>query len=243
MKPIPRLIIVVHTKGDPAHALQQTQLALENGAGGVFLIDHRVGFRAQQLDCFRSLQIDYQYVREHCPHAWIGLNFLDLKPEQAAMAMAGVDSPDGLWVDNCGIRDSTSYSEPYLFLRKYFLYRTWSVFASIDFKYQTPAHDLEGATRSATSMYEVTVTSGPATGEAPTVEKLRRMRKAAGEDSNIALASGVTAENIRDFMPFVDTFMVATGVSRAFHELDDAKIREMHDILRTHPRHHHASHQ
>jgi predicted TIM-barrel enzyme len=123
-----------------------------------------------------------------------------------------------------------------MFIKKYFSYhRNWAVFASIDFKYQSPAQDLEGATLSASTMYEVTVTSGPATGEAPTVEKLQRMRKAAGDDSNIALASGVTAENIREFLPYVDTFMVATGVSKDFHELDDAKIRELHDILRPYP--------
>jgi hypothetical protein len=236
MKPIPRLIIVIHTKGDPAHALQQTQLALENGAGGVFLINHRVGFR--------ELQADYAHVREHCPHAWIGLNFLDQNNIDAVSCLCGLKDPDGLWVDDCGIRDLTTYSEPAHFIGRYFQHhRRWAVFASIDFKYQSPASDLEGATTAASTMYEVTVTSGPATGEAPTVEKLQRMRKVVGENSNIALASGVTAENIRDFMPYVDTFMVATGVSKDFHDLDDAKIREMHDILRTHPRHHHASHQ
>ena len=59
----------------------------------------------------------------------------------------------------------------------------------------------------------------------------RRMRQALGTFP-LALASGVTPENVTDYLPFVDCFLVATGISKSFTELDPAKVTGLVENVR-----------
>jgi predicted TIM-barrel enzyme len=70
---------------------------------------------------------------------------------------------------------------------------------------------------------DVITTSGMATGSAPAVEKIRSMREAIGKHP-LAIASGMTPENVSQFMPYADAFLVATGISKSSYELDPAKV-------------------
>ena len=88
---LPVLLVVVH-----AYTSEQVErnvaIALKAGADGVFLI-------AGKMD-WRELSACYQKVRAQFAGAWIGLNFLDLNPEEAFESTPpGVN---GLWVDNAG---------------------------------------------------------------------------------------------------------------------------------------------
>lgn len=48
----------------------------------------------------------------------------------------------------------------------------------------------------------------------------------------MGLASGITAENVSSFLPYVDCFLVATGISRDFHNLDESKVKQLVDLIR-----------
>lgn len=56
------------------------------------------------------------------------------------------------------------------------------------------------------------------------------MREAVDEH-RLAVASGVTPENVQDYLPYVDDFLVATGISKNFHTLDPEKARELAGII------------
>lgn len=43
----------------------------------------------------------------------------------------------------------------------------------------------------------------------------------------IALASGVTPENVDAYLPFVDAYLVATGISLDFEHLDASRTRAL----------------
>eukprot|EP00947_MAST-08B_sp_MAST-8B-sp1_P004172 g4172.t1 len=58
----------------------------------------------------------------------------------------------------------------------------------------------------------VLCTSGPGTGSPFEADRAKLYRACVGEDVAIAVASGVTAENVEELLPYVDVFMVATGV-------------------------------
>lgn len=62
----------------------------------------------------------------------------------------------------------------------------------------------------------VLCTSGPGTGSPFELDRAKIYRKvvkeAVGADVAIAVASGVTADNVEELLPYVDIFMVATGV-------------------------------
>lgn len=69
----------------------------------------------------------------------------------------------------------------------------------------------------------VPTTSGPATGKAPELSKVRAMWDEA--DHTLAVASGLTPDNIAAFAPYVSHALVATGVSRDEHHFDAELLR------------------
>jgi predicted TIM-barrel enzyme len=66
---------------------------------------------------------------------------------------------------------------------------------------------------------DVVTTGGPATGEAPSVRKIRHMSSAL-QGLPLAFASGITPDNISQFVPHAKCYLVATGISKTSHELD-----------------------
>ncbi len=83
---------------------------------------------------------------------------------------------------------------------------------------------MESACQIAARYMDVVTTSGPGTGESVDIDKIARMKKALG-DTPLAIASGITPENVPDYLPHADSFLVATGISSSFEELDPARVR------------------
>lgn len=208
MKSLPQFTPVIHVQSDE-QALDQAQVAFDNGADGIFLIDHRRSHR--------KLLATYEVVRWNLPHAWIGLNFLDLSALDAIKKVP--QSVDGLWMDSVvGVKrqDIRAFNGRY--------------FAGVAFKYQEQPEDLAKAANEVAFLFDVVTTSGDATGVAADPAKLALMRSAI-VDVPLALASGVTSANVRDYLPYVSCFLVSTGISRDFHTLDPDKVRELADII------------
>ena len=60
---------------------------------------------------------------------------------------------------------------------------------------------------------DVVTTSGIATGQAADLAKISTFRNACGEQA-IAIASGVTPDNVHNYANSVDAILVATGINR-----------------------------
>ena len=72
---------------------------------------------------------------------------------------------------------------------------------------------------------------GPGTGQAAPVGKVRLMKQAVG-DVPLALASGVTPENVTEYLPWIDCAIVATGISYSLEDLDPARVRDLVWVVR-----------
>ena len=204
-------------------ALRNTRVAHEGGADGVFLINHGMADEAL-LDIHGA-------VADAHPGWWVGVNCLGLLPEE----VFAVVSPKvgGVWVDNAGI-DEGQEKQPRA-ERVLAVLQTHApsclYFGGVAFKYQRHVEDLEAACRIAARYMDVVTTSGPGTGHAAEVKKIRRMKRALG-DTPLAIASGITQENVADYLPHADSFLVATGVSHSFTELDPARVRFLVERVR-----------
>ncbi|RMG35161.1 MAG: adenine phosphoribosyltransferase [Planctomycetota bacterium] len=211
------LLPVVHV-ADEEQALRNTDVARDAGADGVFLINHGMSYD-RLLDIHRVV---------HARHAdwWIGVNCLDLYPVEV-MQIAD-DTIAGIWVDNAMIdedADEQPEAEAVLEVRRQ---KGWNglYFGGVAFKYQRPVNDLARAATVAARFMDVVTTSGPGTGLAAEQEKIRIMKQALG-DRPLAIASGITPENIADYLPVADAFLVATGISRSFEELDPERAARL----------------
>ena len=104
-------------------------------------------------------------------------------------------------------------------------------FGGTCFKYQRQVDDVKTAANVATHFMDVVTTSGPGTGLAATPEKVTLMKEGCGE-APLAIASGVTPENVAGFLPFVDCIIVATGISQNFNNLSVAKTKKLMEVVR-----------
>ncbi len=205
------LIVVVHTE-ESDQAIRNAKIAFDAGADGIFLINH-------SIPATKLLTI-YTEVRFRFPDAWIGLNLLDLEPVQVFSRVPGTAS--GIWIDDAGEEDPVVRAHMNWSLRT--RKKDWGrnralYFGGVAFKYLREVEDLEYVSKLACKFMDVITTSGTATGLPPDVRKIERMRKAI-VNFPLAIASGITPENVREYRPFVDCFLVATGISRSDTELD-----------------------
>ena len=192
-----------------------SRLAQLAGADGVFLIGHSMPAE-ELLACVTAVA-----VQRFLSGFWIGVNFLDLTSKRSFevildySAKSGVQI-DGLWTDKASNdTDELRTQCPDL-----------CYFGGTAFKYQPQPKDLEAAARAASLHMDFVTTSGPGTGQAADVSKMQSMKRGVGSGS-LALASGITPQNVCRYLPYVDALLVATGISRNFRELDRDKLDQL----------------
>lgn len=222
--PLKRFFPVIHCvcpyeEQGIGHALANARIAFENGADGIFLIGHGLHYEA-------VLYI-YQQVRKQHQGHFIGVNLLDLSPtnDRKLLVELAKEHPhlSAIWMDGMpNIRLNISIRIELL--------------GGVAFKYLAPrlsGDKLAEACRSALHYVNTVTTSGDKTGSAPDVAKLDAMRKIIGPKYRLALASGVTADNVESFKPFVDTFLVASSITMRREHLGNheylvpQKVREL----------------
>lgn len=224
----PVLLPVIHPIGR-TEALAAVRIAHGLGVKGVFLIDQGMSER-NVLALVRE-------VRDRYPALWIGLNLLSRTPAEALTTV--IDACgfiDGIWSDNAGIDEHGEEhprAEAFVAASRA---ASWSglYFGGVAFKYQREIapENLGRAATAAAPYMDVLCTSGPGTGYPAAVEKVRVMRAGLG-DHAMALASGVTPENVSSYLSYVQAFLVGTGIEQQLGVLDPAKIealmRAMHE--------------
>ncbi|MDP6945113.1 MAG: BtpA/SgcQ family protein [Myxococcota bacterium] len=208
---------VVHVE-DTEQALRNADIVVEAGCDGFFLIHH-----AQD----HSVLLDvYRAVRAVHPTAWIGLNCLDLLAEEV---FAAVDPDvDGIWMDDAAIDERTSEQPMAERIAVARAASGWEglYFGGVAFKGQRHVDDLETAAAVAARYMDVITTSGRGTGYAANVEKVRRIKTGAAA-APVGVASGITPDNVTEYLPHAQFFLVATGISWSFHELNPGKVRAL----------------
>lgn len=213
------------------HVINQHQVrtnadrAIEAGADGIWLINHHEHVTGQKL-------VDYaDMLTGVYPDLWVGINRLD---EPSRNAFYGLTSAvKGVWTDNAQVDERKAAREQNAAVsimsardRSHF---RGVYFGGFAFKGQRLVTDLGAGARIATSFMDVVTTSGPQTGTAPSTEKVQSIRDAIG-DFPLAVASGISPENVHLFRPYVDAFIVATSIITPRSELelfDPARLRAL----------------
>ena len=211
-------LAVVHVE-DAEQALRNVKIARDGGADGVFLINHNI-------PAF-SLMTCYQYVRKRHPDCWIGMNILDLDPLEALRELPA--DCDALWTDSIPPPQTQSAYQFSELLAERQARRNMLYFGGVAFKGQHQGTlRPDEAARRARSMMDVITTSGQGTGWPPTIEKIQQVRNGAGE-MPIAIASGMSAENVSLFKGLANCFMVASSIEKSFSELEPYLVRRFAD--------------
>jgi len=211
-------------------------IAMEAGCPGVFLINH--DFSVEQF-----LPV-IRHARQCFPDYWIGVNFLAVTGKNAFPVLAELGAEqtrvDAYWADDARIdekspADKQAEADEIIQTKKSC---GWNglYFGGTAFKKQRevdPA-DYGKSASIATSFMDVVTTSGVATGHSADLTKMQTFRAACG-DTPIALASGITPENVEEYLPYIDATLVATGISVKddFYNIDPARLSTLMKITQS----------
>lgn len=213
--------------------MRAIDIAVEAGCPGVFLINQ--GMSASQV---KQMAMN---LRGYPKDLWVGMNLLGYEPEDIIRNASPFPSFMGVWADHCGVDDQDFTAEPSRVPPSWMQEKSlieeareasgWKglYFGGTAFKTQTPITDpdiLRQVAQEAATFVDVVTTSGAATGVAASIDKVRVMKEAIG-DHPLGLASGVTPNNVRDYLPYVDAYLVASGIEKSFGVLDPVKTRDL----------------
>jgi predicted TIM-barrel enzyme len=218
------------------HVLDQNQastnisIAMEQGVAGVFLINHDFG-----VDVFLPI---IRSVRAMHPDIWVGLNFLAVTGKDAFVRLAQLDQEgfriDGYWADDARIDESrAAYDQreasEILDAREKC---GWDglYFGGTAFKKQRPVAEVDyhHTASIAAQWMDVVTTSGIATGQEADMEKVDVFRDGVGKQA-LALASGITPENVGQYADALDAVLVATGINYTddFYNIDPVRLGDL----------------
>ena len=204
---------------------EQAEIAYKCGADGIFLISH---FN-EDLDL-------PPIAKEISQENWktpsgkefkLGLNLLNTHHLNSFDIVKDYDL-DYLWLDHAGINSSGISESGKILVQKYSQHPKIDIFASVAFKYQATDPNPPLAAQIADSFGFIATTSGAGTGSAPSVDKIQSMNVTAS--GRLAVASGMTVENIKNFIPYLSHILVATGVSIDEHRFNNKKLKQFIDI-------------
>lgn len=214
-------IPVIHYAGD-AECLESIHAAKCAGADGVCLIDQGIGWR--------DLRDLLSAIRQKYPFLPLGLNLLGAPPRAGRPGQAwAIDHADFHWTDHrtAFAPFSLDFDAPW--------------FGGVAFKtegYTPPEQYPEHVAEALYQGVTVAVTSGPGTGHAAPVEKVRAIRQCLNSEAPrrdaapiLGLASGVTVDNAADYLSMVDVWLVASGIERSFGVLDPERTERLAAII------------
>ncbi len=212
---------VVHIL-NKAQALAEASLIFSSGCDGLWLINHH-GDDHLTLSLAKTL-------KEAHPNRLIGVNLLSMDAETALKSCLALNIKN-LWLDRAGIHSTYKDDELIRKLSQAHLDEGINIFAGTAFKYQRPDNNPAAAAQIASSNNLIATTSGVGTGHAADLDKIKTMSVAV--NGELAVASGLTVENIATYAPYVKYALVATGVSRDEHHLEPEKLNAFVEQVRS----------
>lgn len=213
---------VIHAH-DVAHGVEQARVALENGAGGIALIDQ---------------YCDADAVGRIATKVRARVNY----PSELLVNILQGDGTLGIALGrmiNCGVWADCLTPALHETLRRGEADQLM-LLCGFGFKYQAET-DLEAGYRLALAealsrrpdgwFDLLPMVSGRATGLAPGQPWIRRIRSLIGPKSQLAIASGITAENIGTYLQDATHFLVGTAIEDAQHCVVPEKVRAIADQI------------
>lgn len=221
-----KVLPVIHHK-NMALSVANAEMAHEVGCEGVFLIAMG-GPEDGPEDELGKVALT---IKSLWPSLKVGINYLRVDGLSALTKNLHLGL-DMTWTDSPGVHSSgltpPSHDTASLLAKN----PQHQFFGSVAFKYQKPEPNPAEAARLAQGLGMIPTTSGIATGREVDLGKLVDMHRAL-EGGPLALASGVTPDNAHTFAPYLSHVLVATGISKTFHEFDYELLRRLRGALRS----------
>jgi len=207
----PAILPVIH-----ALSYQQTAynvgVAMRVGAQGVFLINHDFEFE-EMIPIIREIRIRFQWL-------WLGVSFPGVTGKDAFPILGDLEKQglhiDAYWAANARIDETSDKQTQADEIKQLRDNCGWSgmYFGGTAFKMQreVDAKDYKKSASLACQYMDVVTTSGVATKEAADFGKIQAFRDACN-DHPLAVAAGITPDNVAHYAPLLDAILVDDGIN------------------------------
>lgn len=215
MKPL--VLPVIHYENDE-QAMRNAETAFDAGCAGVFLI---------HMDCANHLlPAIAKRIKAQWPEKLVGINYLGGDPAEAVASNISLGL-DMTWTDNQLTHSGAGNAKAEKARAAMADEPAHMLFAGVAFKHQKYEPQPGVAVQKAIEFGFIPTTSGEATGVAAEQGKIEQMRAALGPEAPLAIASGITPDNVHEYAPYLSHILVATGVSSSFYEFDYEKLYQL----------------
>jgi predicted TIM-barrel enzyme len=217
-----KFLAVIHVH-DIEQVIFNINVARNLNADGVFLIDH---FNSNSFN-----KIIEKFVNEYqTPEFSVGVNFLG-KNNIEALKLSAQLKCRMLWVDNANV-DVPGQAEALAFKEAQSKLENPPVlFGGVQFKYQNDRgkSNIMQSIINTENLVDIPTLSGDGTGKAADVLFIKQAHSAS-LGCSLAIASGVSVDNIELFLPYIDYYLVASSIidKKSKNELfDENKLNEL----------------
>lgn len=219
-------VISVGSSEEQIRSIQDNvNLIYSAGFDGVLLYDQPYNwpnFASPIRSAFTRLRLTY-------PDLWIGINW----PSHLPKAFNYNSTVDGVMIEDIGFSDSESSRQVEAeAVRDHRMMSGWEglLLGGVGFR-QPKINGLHVAANYAASLVDVIVTGGERPGVPPSLEKVHALREAVGKKP-LAI-TGVSPENIGQYMGLVDLFIVRSNLLLPETEkFDQKQVRKLARALR-----------
>lgn len=207
------------------HTLRNAEIAFSNKADGIFL--------TSSIDCFRMVDI-YREVRDSFSDAWIGIRFEDVDPIHQLPRLRAMANKckqlDAVWTRK--LPEERPDTQATIFGSFLIDYKGSNEVRPPDEKDKpVPGEALRALCNRISSTVDVAVVFGPERGTSPGMAATAALRKFLGSSTQLAIAGGVSAENLHKFIRSADIFIVGTSLSEqdenGYYRLVPGKVAQL----------------
>ncbi len=209
-----KIIPVIHHV-DSSLTLEQAKIIAESKAYGIFLIS--------MTGDNQDLPMLAKVIKAKHPTLKIGTNLLGNTALETVKTNLDFEL-DMSWSDEPIIHGDKISPEAYeisnLVKNKHLF------FNSVAFKYQKEDPNPKQATINSYNLGFIPTTSGQATGKAADMGKISNMASVL-EQRTLGIASGLTPQNVGEYIPYIEYGLVSTGISKNFHEIEPTLLKQI----------------
>lgn len=215
----PVLLPVIHVVSEK-QALENAQILSQENVRGSFLISMDGMPNSKLLEIHSRVKSEY-------PKLWLGINLLTTSVKRV---FEKIDNRvDGVWTDNAMIHEGSQAQKDAQEIVEARIKSGWDglYFGGIAFKGQRKVDNPASVAMIAGEYMDVVTTSGERTGKPPEIAKISDMKNAIG-NTPLGIASGISIDNISDYIGIADCFLVASSMLQpGTDNFDRGKVRDL----------------
>lgn len=172
------------------------------------------------------------WVRKNFSDLWIGVNLIG-ENIITILEFINKNRPDGIWNDRSSVNDEKYQNVPNIMIDQIKRLK-WSglYFGGILFKYVAVQGDKKNIVKKSSKYMDVLTTSGIGTGIPIEKKKLEFIYKTKHKNLPVAVASGITPENISDIIQYCNIFIVRSSIVDSNNNVSISKLFKLINAIK-----------